>query len=79
MGQESADDATEALEGADALAIITEWKVFWSPDFARVAGALKAKVLFDGRNIYDPKVVEAAGIAYYGIGRGRSVARPEFV
>ncbi len=73
------DDAMAALEGADALAIITEWKAFWSPDFARVADALKAKVLFDGRNIYDPKVVEAAGIAYYGIGRGRSVARPEFV
>jgi UDPglucose 6-dehydrogenase len=74
-----ADDAMAALEGADALAIITEWKAFWSPDFARIARALKAKVLFDGRNIYDPKVVEAAGIAYYGIGRGRSVARPEFV
>ncbi len=74
-----ADDAMAALEGADALAIITEWKAFWSPDFERVAQALKARVLFDGRNIYDPKVVEAAGIAYYGIGRGRSVARPEFV
>jgi UDPglucose 6-dehydrogenase len=73
------DDAMAALDGADALAIITEWKAFWSPDFARVADTLKAKVLFDGRNIYDPKVVEAAGIAYYGIGRGRSVARPEFV
>ncbi|HWS27504.1 MAG TPA: UDP-glucose/GDP-mannose dehydrogenase family protein, partial [Xanthomonadales bacterium] len=61
------DDAMDALVGADALAIITEWKAFWSPDFARVAALLKAKVLFDGRNIYDPKVVEAAGIAYYGI------------
>ena len=73
------DDAMDALSGADALAIITEWKAFWSPDFARVAALLKAKVLFDGRNIYDPKVVEAAGIAYYGIGRGRSISRPEFV
>ena len=73
------DDAMDALNGADALAIITEWKAFWSPDFAKVASALTAKVLFDGRNIYDPKVVEAAGIAYYGIGRGRSVSRPEFV
>ncbi|MBK9654980.1 MAG: UDP-glucose/GDP-mannose dehydrogenase family protein [Rhodanobacteraceae bacterium] len=73
------DDAMDALSGADALAIITEWKAFWSPDFAKVASALKARVLFDGRNIYDPKVVEAAGIAYYGIGRGRSVTRPEFV
>ncbi len=73
------DDATDALTGADALAIVTEWKAFWSPDFARIAQALSAKVLFDGRNIYDPKTVEAAGIAYYGIGRGRSVSRPEFV
>jgi UDPglucose 6-dehydrogenase len=73
------DDAMAALDGADALAIITEWKAFWSPDFAKVADALKAKVLFDGRNIYEPKAVEAAGIAYYGVGRGRSVARPEFV
>ena len=72
-------DAHHALEGADALAIITEWKAFWSPDFAMIAQELKAKVLFDGRNIYDPKAVEAAGIAYYGIGRGRSVTRPEFV
>ena len=73
------DDAKDALAGADALAIVTEWKAFWSPDFVRIAQALSAKVLFDGRNIYDPKTVEAAGIAYYGIGRGRSVSRPEFV
>jgi len=73
-----ADDAHDALNGADALAIVTEWKVFWSPDFAKLADALKEKVVFDGRNIFDPKAVEAAGIAYYGIGRGRSVARPEF-
>ena len=73
------DDAMDALNGADALAIITEWKAFWSPDFAKLASALKSKVLFDGRNIYDPKIVEAAGIAYYGIGRGRSVSRPEFL
>ena len=73
-----ADDAHAALDGADALAIVTEWKVFWSPDFAQIAAALSEKVIFDGRNIFDPKAVEAAGIAYYGIGRGRSVARPEF-
>ena len=73
------DEAMDALDGADALAIVTEWKAFWSPDFARIAKAMIAPVLFDGRNIYDPKVVEAAGIAYYGIGRGRSVQRPDFV
>ena len=70
------DDAFAALDGADALAIVTEWKAFWSPDFARIKSALKAGVVFDGRNIYDPKAVEEAGLAYYGIGRGRSIAHP---
>jgi UDPglucose 6-dehydrogenase len=70
------DDAFAALDGADALSIVTEWKAFWSPDFARVKRALRTAVIFDGRNIYDPKAVEAAGIAYYGIGRGRSVSHP---
>jgi UDPglucose 6-dehydrogenase len=67
------DDAMAALEGADALAVVTEWKAFWSPDLERIRDAMAAPVLFDGRNIYDPQQVEAAGIAYYGIGRGRSV------
>jgi len=70
-------DPFAALEGADALVIVTEWKAFWSPDFARVKALLKSAVVFDGRNIYDPKAVEAAGLAYYGIGRGRSVAHPD--
>jgi UDPglucose 6-dehydrogenase len=67
------DSADETLNGADALAVITEWKAFWSPDFVRIAATLRTPVIFDGRNIYEPSVVEAAGIAYYGIGRGRSV------
>jgi UDPglucose 6-dehydrogenase len=66
----------EALAGADALVVLTEWKAFWSPDFERIRAALRTPVLFDGRNIYEPAAVEASGIAYYGIGRGRSVARP---
>ncbi len=66
----------EALEGADALIVVTEWKAFWSPDFAEVAARLRDKAIFDGRNIYDPVAVEAAGLAYYGIGRGRSVRQP---
>jgi UDPglucose 6-dehydrogenase len=69
------DDIGASLEGADALAVMTEWKAFWSPDFARLREAMPEPVIFDGRNIYDPAVVEAAGIAYYGIGRGRSVRR----
>ena len=69
------DDAESALSGADVLVIVTEWKAFWSPDFARIRAALRTPAIFDGRNIYEPAVVEAAGIAYYGIGRGRSVKR----
>ena len=61
------------LEGADALIVVTEWKAFWSPDFSRIKSALRAPVVLDGRNIYEPAAVEAAGLAYYGIGRGRSV------
>ncbi|GLQ95399.1 UDP-glucose dehydrogenase family protein [Dyella acidisoli] len=71
------DSAYQALDGADALAIITEWKAFRSPDFARIRAVLKEPAIFDGRNIYEPAVVEEAGLAYYGIGRGRSVARSE--
>lgn len=68
------DDPWAALDGADALAVATEWKVFRSPDFARIKAMLKTPAVFDGRNLYDPAVVEAAGLAYYGIGRGRSVS-----
>jgi UDPglucose 6-dehydrogenase len=68
------DSAAAALEGADALVVVTEWKQFRSPDFARLKNALGDAVIFDGRNLYDPADVEAAGIAYYGIGRGRSLA-----
>jgi len=71
-----ADSPAAALEGADALVVLTEWKAFWSPDFAKIASVLRAPVLFDGRNIYDPNEVEGAGLAYYGIGRGRTVATP---
>ncbi len=70
------DSQYDALEGADALVVVTEWKAFRSPDFERVRGLLRTPVVFDGRNIFDPRAVEAAGLAYYGIGRGRSVARP---
>jgi len=68
------DEAYAALDGADALVIVTEWKAFWSPDFARIRSSLRTPVIFDGRNIYEPSAVETAGIAYYGIGRGRSAS-----
>src|ERR1700712_2819111 len=58
-----------ALVDADALAIVTEWKEFRSPDFSRIANTLKTPVIFDGRNLYEPKVVRDAGIDYQPIGR----------
>jgi len=58
-----------ALVGADALAIVTEWKEFRSPDFATLRTALKQPVVFDGRNLYEPKMILAAGIEYHAIGR----------
>ncbi|GAB1595978.1 UDP-glucose dehydrogenase family protein [Lysobacter claricitrinus] len=67
------DSANAALADADALVVITEWKQFRSPDFSRLRAGLADAVLFDGRNLYHPDEVEAAGLAYYGIGRGRSV------
>ncbi len=67
------ESAHDALSGADALAIVTEWQEFRSPDFAHIKESLKEAVIFDGRNLYDPAVVEALGLSYYGIGRGRSV------
>ena len=70
-----AASAYEAVQGADALAIITEWKEFRSPDFERLRESLKSPVIFDGRNLYDPHVVERFGLAYYAIGRGRSIQR----
>lgn len=64
-----ADNPDAALVGADALAIVTEWKEFRSPDFARIASTLKTPVIFDGRNLYEPKVVRDAGVDYQPIGR----------
>ncbi|MCB1762359.1 MAG: UDP-glucose/GDP-mannose dehydrogenase family protein, partial [Gammaproteobacteria bacterium] len=60
----------EALAGADALAVVTEWKLFRSPNFDAIAAALSAPVIFDGRNIYDPKFMKNRGFTYYAIGRG---------
>lgn len=67
------DNAFSALEDADALVVVTEWKQFRSPDFGKIKQALKDDVVFDGRNLYDPQEIEAAGLAYYAIGRGRSL------
>jgi len=61
--------AQEAARGADALAIVTEWQEFRSPDFGALSGALNNAVIFDGRNIYDPATMAENGYTYYAIGR----------
>jgi UDPglucose 6-dehydrogenase len=63
------DSAMDALRDADALAIVTEWKTFRSPDFDQVKSLLKAPVIFDGRNLFEPQVMADSGIEYHGIGR----------
>lgn len=64
-----------ALAGADALIICTEWQHFRAADFEHLALVLRDKVIFDGRNMYDPAKVAARGLTYYAIGRGASVRR----
>jgi UDPglucose 6-dehydrogenase len=61
--------ATAAIDNADVLVLVTEWKEFRAPDFNHLAQTLRGKAIFDGRNIYDPQEVAAAGLAYEGIGR----------
>ncbi len=66
--------ANEALQGADALVVVTEWREFRSPDFDVIADLLTNPVVIDGRNIYDPADMQRRGISYYAIGRGESVS-----
>ena len=63
------DNAYDVLDQADALVVFTDWQEFRTPDFATIAGRLKRPVLFDGRNLYDPRYVEKQGIEYHSIGR----------
>ena len=64
-----ADNPYDALEDADAMVLMTEWSEFHLPDFNRMAGIMKKKVIFDGRNIYDPALIRKMEFVYYGIGR----------
>ena len=68
-----AESKEAALDGADCLAICTEWKAFRSPDFEGIKQRLTSALIFDGRNLYDPQYMAALEIEYYAIGRGRSV------
>jgi UDPglucose 6-dehydrogenase len=64
----------EVLEGADALAIVTEWREFRSPDFDAIKSVLRTPAIFDGRNLYDPAQMARAGFSYYAIGRGKRLS-----
>ena len=64
-----ADTPMQALEGADALIIVPEWKAYRSPDFERMRASMRQPLILDGRNLYDPKFVRASGIEYFAIGR----------
>jgi len=68
-GFETVTDAYEATLDADALVLITEWKLYWAPDFERLKQDMKQAVIIDGRNIWSPEVVRRRGITYYAIGR----------
>jgi UDPglucose 6-dehydrogenase len=69
-GLEYVASQADALEGSDALVIITEWKEFKSPDFHAIRNTLRSPVVFDGRNLYEPELMASFGIEYFGIGRG---------
>jgi UDPglucose 6-dehydrogenase len=64
-----ADGPMDALDGADALLIVTEWKAFRSPDFEEIKARLQHPVIIDGRNLFDPALMKRLGIEYHGIGR----------
>ena len=68
------ENQTQALEGSDALCIVTEWKEFKSPDFDAIKTLLKHPTVFDGRNLYEPRLMQSLGIEYFGIGRGLAAA-----
>jgi UDPglucose 6-dehydrogenase len=67
------ESANDALEGADALAIVTEWNQFRSPDFDFIKKRLKTPAIFDGRNLYDPDMLQKMGFSYFAIGRGQQL------
>ena len=71
-GVSYADSPITALEGADALAVVTEWKEFRSPDFDEIKKRLKTPVIFDGRNLYEPADMKRAGLEYYPVGRSQA-------
>lgn len=70
-----AQSPNAALNSADALLIVTEWKAFKSPDFNQIKTRLKQPIIFDGRNLFEPVAMQAMGLEYFGIGRGLPTER----
>jgi UDPglucose 6-dehydrogenase len=68
-GFDVVEDPYAAAAGADALVLITEWRLYWAPDFDRLRREMKQAVIVDGRNIWSPAVVRRRGFSYYAIGR----------
>jgi len=66
----------DCADGADVLALVTEWHQYRRPDFDRLKRAMRSPVIFDGRNIWDPNEMRAQGFAYQGIGRGTAAHKP---
>lgn len=84
VGLQLVDSKEAALEGAHGLAICTEWKCFWAPDFAHIRNSLKSPVIFDGRNLFSPDAIAQHGLDYIGIGRvspglGEADHRPQAI
>ena len=75
-GVDFVDSAAEAIDGADALVLVTEWREFGELDFADVAGAMRGTLVVDGRNFFDPDAVAAAGLKYEGVGRSARSRAP---
>ena len=68
------DDKDDTLKNADVLVIVTEWNEFRSPNFDDIKKSLSEPIIFDGRNLYEPRLMEQLGFKYYAIGRGKSIA-----
>lgn len=70
---EMVDNMYQAIEGVDALVILTEWKLFWNPDYRIMKQKMRQPVIFDGRNIFDPQIMKQQGFRYFGVGRGEEI------
>ena len=70
-----AESAMQALDGADALLVVTEWKIFHNPDFDAIKAAMRQPLIVDGRNLYNPELLQDMGITYQGIGRRNALAK----